>query len=65
MLPFLIIAYAGALCTLSCLILTTVLVVSHFVDEKTETWRGEITFLSSVEIELDLNPGLCSFKLCS
>lgn len=45
MLPFLLRSYSGALCILSYVILTAVLVVSHVRDEETEIQRDELIHL--------------------
>lgn len=66
MLPFLLRSYSGALCTLSYVIHTAVLVVSHVRDE-TEIQRDELIYLkaSSNSPSHEFNPGLPDFKLYS
>lgn len=67
MLPFLLRPYSGALCTLSYVIHTAVLVVFHVRDEETEIQRNELIYLksSSNSLSPEFNPGLPDFKFYS
>lgn len=67
MLPFLLRSYSGALCTLSCVIHTAVLVVFHVRDEETEIQRNELIYLKSSSnlLSYEFNPGLPDFKFYS